>query len=450
MQTLIKEDNYETESKSDLTPSIEELKKFVYSPYGDSETSESESGENNDYPISLEELEQEEIKTKRPSHQRPLTKLFMVALVLIPVFALIYLFIGGTKKPAQIARAIQESQTDKELLAQNQQLQEQLDQMQLELARLKQKRETPPAPKPKTPPAVKVAQPPAPKSQPKPVAPVRTVAVRKPAPPRRPVVRQTPPPPKPTAEDLMRRRQLLAQSMVLGGSIGESESEPVYESEIASIPQAMKVSYQQTDSNNRIARTEEIDFEITSPNSTAESINQNYQQFTPGTSISAKSLHPAFFSNSGATIVNMRVTDSNTPIPKGTNLSVELQEINGAVSVTSIQAQVDNQVWDLEASHWQVTAKDGMPLMPSYISEGNSGNGRPLRNTASNVLRNTRQVYRTDDPLTSTLIGVGSAIVDRELNQNNRRSQQGNQRSTIRAIEENTSIKLYVIQGFGI
>ena len=475
MQTLTKQEYLEAESTEsqaeEWIPGKKDIKKCVYDPYGEEDDERVEDNES----ISLEELEKEEEKTKRPSHQRPVDKLFLVAIVLIPVFGFIYMFMGGAKKPAQIAKAIQQSNTeDQKLLAEKQQLQNQIDKMELELAQLKQEQNSPtpvePAPTPEVEQveqAEKVKTPPPPKP-PQQIPPAKTVVARTPAP------RQAPPPPRnPTAEDLMRRRQLLAQSVVFGGGMGHTNTgesftpvyQPEYQPEIASnpIPSDPNVTlvsnYHQPNQallmanvDNSPAAQEPIDFSIgRSSDSRTPSIQKQFtKQFSPGTSISGESLHPVFFSGGQSATVNMRVTDSNTPVPQGTNLSVELQEINGAVSVTSIQAQVNNQVLDLEASNWQVTAEDGMPLIATSVEEPGSNNGQAWSNAAGTVLRNTSRVYRSDDFFTSTLIGVGSSLAEGQLNRNNRRAYNYNSRTNIRVIEQNTPIKLYVIQGFGM
>ncbi len=476
MQTLTKEEYLEVESTEsqgeEWIPGKKDIKKCVYDPYGEEDDERVEDNES----ISLEELEKEEEKTKRPSHQRPVDKLFLVAIVLIPVFGFIYMFMGGTKKPAQIAKAIQQSNTEeKKLLAEKQQLQNQIDKMELELAQLKQEQNSPtpvePAPTPEVKQAEKVQTPPPPKA-PQQIPPAKTVVARNTAPRQAP--RQAPPPPrKPTAEELMRRRQLLAQSIVFGGGMshtntGESFSpvyQPEYEPEIASnsIPSDPNVTlvsnYHQPNQallmanvDNSPAVQEPIDFSIgRGGDSRTPSIQKQFtKQFSPGTSISGESLHPVFFSGGQSATVNMRVTDSNTPVPEGTNLSVQLQEINGAVTVTSIQAQVNNQILDLEASNWQVTAEDGMPLMATSVEEPGSNNGQAWSNAAGTVLRNTSRVYRSDDFLTSTLIGVGSSLAEERFNRSNRRAYNYNSRTNIRVIEQNTPIKLYVIQNFGI
>ena len=478
MQTLTKEEYLQIESQEaessqseDWKPPKEAIKKFVYSPYGDSENSG--FSENNNDSISLEELEAEERKTQRPAHQRPLTKIFIVGVSIIPFFAFIYMFMGGTKKPAQIAKAIQQSSTkDNELVAQNQELQEEIDQMELELAKLRQEKtrlsSAKPIPQAEVEKVEKVKTPPPPKPTQQ-ITPAKTVVARQTRPRQVPVARP-PVQQKPTAEDLMRRRQLLAQSVVFGGSMGntqesltpvyESEYESEYEPEIASNSIAPNPNVTLVSGRNQPNRAllmanvntpavqQPIDFSIGSVNSRPTPVVQ--KQFTPGTSISAESLHPAFFSGGQSTTVNMRVTNSNTPVPQGTNLSVELQQINGAVTVTSIQAEVNNQVLDLEASNWQVTGEDGMPLIATSVEEPNSNNGQAWSNAAGTVLRNTSRVYRSDDFLTSTLIGAGSSILQGQLNGNNRRAYNYNSRTNIRVIEQNTPIKLYVIQNFGI
>ena len=471
MQTLTKQQYLEVESTEsqaeEWIPGKKDIKKCVYDPYGEEDDERVEDNES----ISLEELEKEEEKTKRPSHQRPVDKLFLVAIVLIPVFGFIYMFMGGTKKPAQIAKAIQQSNTEeKKLLAEKQQLQNQIDKMELELAQLKQEQNSPtpvePAPTPEVKQAEKVQTPPPPKP-PQQIPPAKTVVARNTAPRQAP--RQAPPPPrKPTAEELMRRRQLLAQSVVFGGGMGHTGTgesftpvyQPEYEPEIASNPIPSDPNVTLVSSRNQQNRAllmanvdtpavqEPIDFSIGSVNSRPTPAVQ--KQFSPGTSISGESLHPAFFTSGQSTRVNMRVTNSNTPVPEGTNLSVELQEINGAVTVTSIQAKVNNQVWDLEASNWQVTGEDGMPLIATPVEESNSNNGQGWKDAAGTVLRNTSRVYRSDDFLTSTLIGVGSSLAQGQLNRNNRRAYNYNSRTNIRVIEQNTPIKLYVIQNFGI
>ena len=477
MQTLTKEEYLEIESQElestqseEWIPGKKDIKKCVYDPYGEEDDERVEDNES----ISLEELEKEEEKTKRPSHQRPVDKLFLVAIVLIPVFGFIYMFMGGTKKPAQIAKAIQQSNTeDQKLLAEKQQLQNQIDKMELELAQLKQEQNSPtpvePAPTPEVKQAEKVQTPPPPKP-PQQIPPAKTVVARNTP---RQAPRQAPPPPrKPTAEDLMRRRQLLAQSIVFGGGMshtGTAESftpvyQPEYEPEIASNPIPSDPNVTLVSSRNQQNRAllmanvdtpavqEPIDFSIgRSSDSRTPSIQKQFtKQFSPGTSISGESLHPVFFSGGQSATVNMRVTDSNTPVPEGTNLSVQLQEINGAVTVTSIQAQVNNQILDLEASNWQVTAKNGMPLIATSVEEPGSNNGQAWSNAAGTVLRNTSRVYRSDDFFTSTLIGVGSSLAEGQLNRSNRRAYNYNSRTNIRVIEQNTPIKLYVIQGFGM
>ncbi len=302
MQILTKQEYFKIEStqSEDSIPPKEHIKKCVYDPYGELE--QSESGEDDEHPISLEELEQEEKKTKRPNHQRPVTKLFIIGLGLIPAFAFIYLFMGGTKKPAQIARAIQqaEPQVDQELISQNQQLQKQIDQMELELAKLKQQQNSPPSPAPK-PEVKKVETPPPPPKQP----PVKTTpkpVAQKPGKRPKPVQKK-PAPTRPTPEQLMRRRQLLAQSVVFGGTILNNQqsvltvAQSEYEPEITSSPNPVLVSSRNQPNqallmanvDNSPAVQEPIDFSIGSPQSNSRQSpsiqKQLTKQFTPGTSM---------------------------------------------------------------------------------------------------------------------------------------------------------------------
>ena len=300
----------------------------------------------------------------------------------------------------------------------------------------------PPAP---TPQPKKVVQPPPPKPVAKTVKAVREIPKPKPIP-------KPGPKPELTSAEKIQRLQSIADSVVMGGRMGSS----IITADSSQSPPLSTSSDAQLVSNKLTASSSAqlVSYKKPKVNDALEApllLEKVNHTFRSGTFVEGDLSHPVFFQDNVG-IANFEITESNTPLPVGTELTIRLQNIRGVIRIVSVQALYNGQTVELERDKFHIAQSDGLPLVPSSLSgvKGTNAQGELDRNRAArNIIRNTSNIYDGDDPLVSLLLGTGATIADGQLaTRGSRLSNSAVNNPQIALIRENTSVRLYVIQPF--
>ena len=462
-----------------------EIEQLAYDPLGKNSSTDNKSKDR----VTLEDLKNVARKSKKPLHTRPLTKMGLVAIILIPFFSTFVWFLKGQgSQNGSTEEQQKDDSVERALRAENQELLAKIDDLQMDLAEIKQDTHSSQK-KEETDKSTSLAQSkpkPKPKPKPTPAPAPKPIATNTRSLPPKPVrVAPKPSVPEPTSAEKMQLLQSIARSVVIGGTMGEGSLEE--ESNLATItgentafdssvnidhlPQSpsgfsvvasrSRMRYHQQRKND-LANIRTVSHETETQPSLQE-INPEIEAslleekprevFQTGTFVDGSTLHPGFFEGENSSFINIQITESNTPLPVGTNLAVELSIINGITHVHSIQATIGDRTLQLNPENWQVARSDGYPLVASAVNVSNEPNrNRQLsRNqTAQNIIRSSGNIYRSDDALTSVLFGAGMAIAESELERQNRAisSSSSSSHFEINTIEENTPIRLHVVRPF--
>lgn len=409
----------------------------------------------NNNRATLEDLRKIEQRTKKPLHTRPLTKIGLVAVILIPFFSFFVWFLKGQNQNQPKEQENRDDSVEQSLRAENQELLARIDELEMNLADIKQdvleeqkKENAKPKPAPSKPTPSKPVSKPPPAPQPITTAKKQTVI----PPPLRIVEQKREPIPEPTSAEKMQILQAIARSVVIGGNLEETslvkETNLAESNALNNSSNIRMVGYQSKEvkkPNLQIKPNSELEASLLQ--------EKPKESFETGTSINGLTLHPTFFEKENSSLINVEITESNTPLPVGSKLSIKLNIVDGITYLRSIQVQIGDRTIPLNPENWQIARSDGYPLIASTFNSENepNRNRRINRNqTVQKVIRSSGNIYRSNDALTSVLLGTGMAIAEEELERQNRTiiNSDSNQNFEINSIAENTSIKLYVIKPF--
>lgn len=407
-----------------------EIEKFVYKSAPEDENSNVRVKEE---AITLEELKNQENKTKRPVHTRPVIKTGIVSVIFLPFFLFIFWFTNRGQSISQQSATDRSgvSQIDRSLQQENQQLKDQVDRLEIEIARVGQqedivKKENPSTKTEEKADTNKVVKTQAtPKPQPKPQA--------TPKPQPRTVVSKAAVVLEPTEEEKRQKVRTIASSIIYGGKVGSQSN------------------LKDNTANNSAVLVQSQEKDLVPSIELESSLleEKSHQKFTAGSLVKGLLLHPVFLQNDSDSpiMANILITESNTPLPKGTSLQVQFDVRDSVLNISSIKATVEGQAIELDARYWQLSSVDDSPIVVSSFSNEDNKSDGTGNQIARNALRNMEQTYRTDNGISSFLFSTGTAVLkdrlergeaDRDIDRNN----------IALTIPQDTQIKLYVIETF--